>query len=554
MSNLTLDELFNIGYNQVNDFQKKILDDCFKKNFAGLSLPLGTGKTLISIILSLYFMKIEKLPTIVVASKSLISNWELEIKKFFGDKLKYEIVHQSVIKKLDLWKINPNTNFILTTPEVLSKYYKLYNFSNKFITQRFNQRVGYTNIYNIINNPIGDYIFGGGYLHSTTWCNLVIDESQSYTNCDTLKCQAIASLYANHRWLLSGTIFDEPHPKRLLGYHLLLNTPNNPRNLPDFENYLKSENFKGLNEHLIIRNENEAFIKPDIHEKIVSHNLKPEEEKLYTMMKHILQEVSKKAHEAKLLGNKEDNKKFTSYKLVMLMYLRQILVCPIIPITNIAIDIFDMKNNSELSKIVMTEINKLGINNYLNNENNVKSSRILSILEHIDKHKDERILVFGCFKSFLDILEYYMPKDRPILKMKSSMSLEKRGKLIEDFKNTNNGILLLSYDLGSNGLNLQCASTILLCDFWWNAGKTQQAIGRILRFGQLSKNIYIYFFTSNTGIEKIIFEKQNSKIKIIDELKVGKQTSTINKLNIDNVIKMIDIKDNEHLLNNIKYY
>jgi SNF2 family DNA or RNA helicase len=216
-----------------------------------------------------------------------------------------------------------------------------------------------------------------------------------------------------------------------------------------------------------------------------------------------------------------------------------------------------MSKKSELSTIIMDEMNKLGLKDWLDKEESIKSSRLNETLKCIKKHKNEKVIVFSCFRSFMDIGEYLIGKemkDRPLFRMIASMSAEKRAQLIKDFEKSKNGILLLTYQLGAEGLNLQFASTILLVDFWWNASKEQQAIGRIFRFGQVSDEINVYFFTTNTGIEKILFEKQQAKLKILDELRTGKMKTKIPFIKLDDVIKLIELSDNEELLKEIKFY
>lgn len=544
--------LFDKIYPVLNDFQKDILKECFNKKFGGLSLPLGSGKTLISLLLSLHQCQ-EDGVILVVASKSLISNWMYEINKFFGDELKYEVIHQSVMKgNINKWKINEDTKLVLTTGDVLSKFYKENNVSNMFIKQEFRNVVGYTNVYLKPNKPFLTHNIGGGIFYSIKWGCLIVDEAQVYTNILTNKCQSIGSVCADNRWLLSGTLFDEPRAERILGYHVLLNAPNVYRNLPDTIRMLRSK-FKGLNEHLVLRKENQAFEPPKVNEYIITHKLTEEETKIYMNMKKILIQVKDRARKAKLLKNEDELRKFTSYKMVMLMYLRQTLICPIIPISSIAIDASDLECKSELSHIVMEEIGKMEINQWLDDVNSVRSSRLNEVVKAVDKHKSEKIIIFSCFKSFLDILQYYLD-GRPILRMKSSMSLKKRGDLIEEFKGTDNGVLLMTYELGACGLNLQFATTVLLTDFWWNAGKTQQAIGRIFRYGQMAKEINVYFFSADTGIENIIFNKQQIKLQILEELKVGVQRSKIRTLKIDDVIRIIEVEDNKAMLQKIKYY
>jgi len=215
-----------------------------------------------------------------------------------------------------------------------------------------------------------------------------------------------------------------------------------------------------------------------------------------------------------------------------------------------------MSKKSELSKIIMEEIDKLGIKTWLNKEASVKSSRLTEVLKCIKKH-DEKVIVFSCFKSFLDIGEHFINKeikDRELFRMSSAMSANQRTQLIKNFEKSKNGILLLTYQLGAEGLNLQFASTVLLVDYWWNASKEQQAIGRIFRYGQVSDIINVYFFTSNTGIEKILFKKHLAKLQVLDELRTGKMETAIPLIKLDDVIKLIELADNEESLKKVKFY
>ena len=549
-------ELFKIGYDQLNDFQKPIVKECCEKGFGGLSLCVGSGKTIVSIVVALYLTMKSELPILVVVAKSLIVNWEEEIEKFYDKKLKYQVVHPTMLKEMGKWKIKSKTKLILTTIDVLKKYYIENSIDKLFIKQVFPPRFGnYVNHYQIPSQPYMNHVIGGGLFYSIEWGTVIIDEAQIYTNIDTARCQSLGSLYTKYRWLLSGTLFDEPKVERILGYHVMLNVPDKPRNLPETKELLtnKKLGFKGLNEHLVHRASNTAFKAPIIHEKIITHVLLPEEEKIYTMMKTILIEVKAKADKAKLLKNAADSKKFSSYKLVMIMYLRQALICPLIPITSIIIDASDLEKRSELSKIIVHEIKKLNIDDYLSDTKSIKSTRIKATIKILEKHRKEKSIVFSCFKSYVDIMTYFIKDKFNLFVMQSEMSSTARGDMINEFRKAKNGVLLMTYELGSTGLNLQCAKNVLFCDYWWNDAKTKQGIGRIVRYGQLSPNVNIYYFTANTGIENIIFQKQYYKAQKLDELKIGTSETKIPKIRIDDVIKMIDVEDNRKRLSDIKY-
>lgn len=548
-----METVYTKGYDKLKKSQKEILEECINKKSGGLSLSMGSGKTIISILLSISLS--DNNPVIVVAGKSLISGWEEEIKKFFGIHLKYEIFHKSVLgKEIDKWKINPETKIILTTPEVLVKYYKENKLSNDFVDQRYVNGGVYENHYSKIYKPLLTHRFGGGYLYSIKWGCLIVDEVQKYTNVNTQWCQSISSLHSSHRWVLSGTMFDEPKPERILGYGLILNLKNIPRSLPETKLLIKSPGFRGIGHTMVVRKNNVEFIPPKVNEEIVSASLSKEESIIYTMMKKVLVEVKNRASLAKLVGDKENAKIFNASKLSMLLYLRQALVCPIIPLASVIIDSTSVKKRSVLSTIIMEELAKLKLDKWLNDTESVKSTRVKSVLSKVNKHQNEKVVIFSCFQTIQDILIYYLPKDRKVFKMSSSMSSSSRGKLIKKFEKSENGILILSYQMGAEGLNLQFASTVMLVDFWWNASKTQQAIARIFRYGQTAEEINVYFFSGNTALEKIMFEKQKAKISMIGELMSGSIKTKIPMIKTDEIIRLIELEDNKQSIRDIKYY
>lgn len=74
----------------------------------------------------------------------------------------------------------------------------------------------------------------------------------------------------------------------------------------------------------------------------------------------------------------------------------------------------------------------------------------------------------------------------------------------------------------------------------------------MLRFGQLSDIVNVYYFTSNTAIEKVVFEKHKSKLLHIESLMHGSMLNEkIKKINIDDIIKFIEQHENPDLIKNI---
>jgi len=243
----------------------------------------------------------------------------------------------------------------------------------------------------------------------------------------------------------------------------------------------------------------------------------------------------------------------------MVLYLRQALVCPMLPIASVIVSSCDFHNRAPLSRVILNELKYLNLESWINDENSVMSSRMIEIIKRIDDHHADKVILYGCFTSFMSIMEYYLKKSndenkRQVFILKASMSVNARKLVLQEFEKSENGILLLTYLLGAEGLNLQFASTVLLADFWWNASKIQQAIGRIFRFGQIRDEINVYFFTSETGIEKILFLKQKAKLALVEEIKTGSVKVKIPNIKMDQIIRLIGLDENEKLMRDIRFY
>ncbi len=551
---------FTIACEYLNDFQIDILDDCLNKGSGGMSLPMGSGKTLLSLVLALQqcaeaeaedgkFRRI-----LVVCDKSLLQGWETEIKRFFGGSLVYEVLHSEYTNVANFVP-DDDTRVVITTIQVCTAAYKSHEVDTHFI---FREPLQHTNalFVNHYWKPEKPYLpgrTGGGYLYSIKWGVLIIDEAQNYTNITKPIGQCLGAMCAERRWLLSGTMFNEPTPVRILGYHMILNYADFPRNLPEARNLIHSPQFKGIARTLVHRAKNDAYQPPEINEVIITHSLTKEEGQVYVTMRETLIELAKYVMHLKLMHDKEALKRFSSYLLAMLTYLREGLVCPIIPIASVAIDMADYaKDKNELADILTKKIDNLELTDWLNDPLSVKSSRICKVLETIDSHPDERVTLFCCFRSCIDILMSYLDDDaRPIFTLTGNMTGPRRGTVLDQYRASSNGILLLTYKIGGQGINLQCSSTVLLLDYWWNAGMTNQAIARILRLGQTAKVVNVYFFSSNTGVENSILKKQQTKLLATAELQTGPQTTKLHKLKIQDIIRLIEVHENKDLLGSI---
>jgi SNF2 family DNA or RNA helicase len=524
---------------KLTDFQLCVVKECIKKKSGCLSVPMGAGKTLMALALS----KTLDGPScnLVVCSKTLIQSWVNEITKFFDDSMSWQIV----TTKSNTTSIY--ADIVLTTPETLSKYYSNFELENLFVQHVIEyRRNGNFDVlvkhYNIPKRPLLNKInIAGNFFYSSKFRFVFIDEIQCFNNIESIRCRAIACICSNHTWALSGTPIVEPKIERILGYYLMIKDFTFPNNIPAAEEYLENINFKGLASTMVIRTMKDVdFSLPSISDFIIEHDLSEEETLLYNVLRNITKELRKHAVNFALMNNVEMNRKFNSYLLGMITMVRQFLICPLVPITSMLIDAMGIESRDEMTAVAnINELTRLQLLDYLNNPDSVKSSRIINILNVVDNHLDERIIIFSCFRTSIDVIKHYvMETGRPVFNIESKHSAIKRNQIVSEFQSSDGGILLLTYGLGAEGLNIQAANVVLLSDVWWNCGKTKQAIARVARRGQ-TKHVFIYFFTSNTGIEKALFGKLKGKQNVIEEITTGSLKSIIPTLKIAEILNLL---------------
>lgn len=541
-------------YGSLKASQKEVINEVFGRRMknGGLSLPLGFGKTRIGLIMGLLM---KKGPILVVVSKTLLASWLDEIDKAFGEAIPFEVMHQTFQKKnYATWKPKPDTKIVLTTPEVLTEGYEENRLSVRFIEYIIPLRFGPTILkYHPPVSPmlLGEQI-GPARLFSTQWGCVIIDEIQRHTNILTDKCRAIACLSAHHKWGLSGTMFDEPKANRFLGFFVMLHLEG-PRQLTDVSRFL--DEFPGFKNYTVHREENPEFLeRPEYHEVIVKHLLSDTEKRIFESLRTVLNQLNARVKDSKKAGDVVGMKRYSAYILSMITYVRQALVNAMIPITSMYCDMADFQVKSELSQIVMDNIRSLGLEEYFQDEQNILSSRFRAVLEKLQDHREQKCIVFSGFRTTVDLLTPFIEKNgRKTMTITSQMSIDKRRQVLHEFEQSADTVLLLPYDIGAEGLNLQSASVVMLMDLWWNSSKMEQAIGRIYRPGQKARDVFVYLFVSDTGLERKILEKNDIKSQILASLQDGPGIKVeIPRMTVKEIISIINLEDNEKSLKELR--
>src|SRR5574343_1159937 len=208
---------------KLEDYQEYMIEKCFEKKKACMYMHMGLGKTLTAcelVLKILEFYKNQKLSenhtniAVIVSSKTLVpTTWKHEINKFYKvseqDSLNTSIKYEILLKIDDKYKPQKDTQIIITTPEVLLKCYKEKNIDQYFISK---QQVSVNKFLNtekvFYSRPTEPFInkehpTGLEFFYSRKFSCLVVDEVQEYTNILTIKNQAMSSICADYRYLLS---------------------------------------------------------------------------------------------------------------------------------------------------------------------------------------------------------------------------------------------------------------------------------------------------------------------------------------------------------------
>ena len=124
-----------------------------------------------------------------------------------------------------------------------------------------------------------------------------------------------------------------------------------------------------------------------------------------------------------------------------------------------------------------------------------------------------KIIIFALFKNTLRYLKIRLNKAGYNCAVIHG-DVENRDLELQRFKNDPNVEILLSSEVGSEGLDMQFCDTMVNYDLPWNRMVVEQRIDRIDRFGQESPVVNIYNFVVKDSIQEIIYDRLLERIGI----------------------------------------
>mgnify|MGYP004639824599 CR=1 FL=1 len=456
----------------------KVLDEY---NFGGiLADDMGLGKTIqiLSIILS-YKNETEKKKrktSIVVTPSSLALNWKSEIEKF-ASSLKAAVISGNLNERKEILEHVEDYDLIITSYELLKRDIEIY----KDIDYEFRY--------------------------------VIADEAQYLKNSITQNAKSIKMLRAKTRYALTGTpienslselwsIFDYIMPGYLFEYRNFKQNYEMP--IVSENDQSAMEKLKLLIEPFVLRRTKKEVLKelPEKTVTVLNNEMVEEQEKIY--MSYLAKAKQELDYELETNGFGKSRMKI----LALLTRLRQICCHP-----------------------------SLFIDNY--KEESGKLNQCMEVVKDAIS-SGHRILLFSGYKSMFSIIEKELQKENiQYFKLTGDTKVADRVNLVEEFNNNDNiKIFLISLKAGGTGLNLVGADVVIHYDPWWNLSVENQATDRAYRIGQ-KNNVQVYKLITKNSIEEKIYELQNRKEALIDNM-LSTETTFINRLSKDEIMQLFE--------------
>ena len=148
-----------------------------------------------------------------------------------------------------------------------------------------------------------------------------------------------------------------------------------------------------------------------------------------------------------------------------------------------------------------------------------KADQLIDVLQQLQRAKPGRkVLLFSFFKGTLrhlsrrlraaSIRHYVMSGDDPPAK---------RADIVANFQDDREALVLLSTEVGSEGLDFQFCDAVINYDLPWNPMRVEQRIGRIDRFGQREPVVQVVSFFVEDTIDTRILERLYDRIHVFEQ-------------------------------------
>lgn len=135
--------------------------------------------------------------------------------------------------------------------------------------------------------------------------------------------------------------------------------------------------------------------------------------------------------------------------------------------------------------------------------------RMLSrtLVEYWKQNPQEKVVLFSYFRPTLHYLRRRLAAEGIETALLLGGMTETKQDIIDRFRNSSQTRLLLSSEVGSEGLDIEFAKVLINYDLPWNPMVVEQRIGRLDRIGQKADRILIFNVIAENTIDERIYDR-----------------------------------------------
>lgn len=142
-----------------------------------------------------------------------------------------------------------------------------------------------------------------------------------------------------------------------------------------------------------------------------------------------------------------------------------------------------------------------------------KIDNLLEIFKGIREAGASKAIIFSIFKFTVRYLAIRLDK-MGYRVFAIHGDVKERERIIQEFKTCREFCVLISTEVGSEGLDMQFCSHLINYDLPWNPMVVEQRIGRIDRFGQKAAQVHIYNLVVKDSIQELIYDRLLERIGV----------------------------------------
>jgi SNF2 family DNA or RNA helicase len=487
-----------------------------------LAMKMGLGKTYILVLLILMSIEKQRLlaePTLIVAPKTLLGSIRYELVKFSGDQLKILTYNRDMQRK------QYNTFNSFRDYDVVITNYKT-----------IMHRCLHAGILTNKQTPSSEQKGGGEAFFRTKWYRVMLDESHEIRNSKSKTFKSLIHLDSNRKHCMTGT----PVCNKLDDLHSqLVFTGMSPQKFSMTDGVNQYDKL-GLLNFVYFKDEKDADISlPKLIEKIVYFELDSKQRIYHEFLKGNLKKIV--TDSKNVVGHSKVVYRFKAKASIV-----RLMQCCTAPFLTSSESIH-LKSKGATARIA--ELPNESMRSWIQNINGTagvgttKIQTCVDLIQHLDA-KGGKTIIYANYVSTVNLIIEALVKRDPLWKiriasLKGTMDLFQRNIQLQRFRlDETCAVLMSTYKIGSQGLNLNHAQYIILAEPWFCPAVEDQAVKRAHRIGQL-KDVTVFRLLGKNSIEERISHIAKEKKNLIENVKMITESGKYD-MDMNDIYKLCD--------------